>query len=336
MQSTAFVVEREISAVGAARRAAAIVARDAGLDSDCAGRLALIVTELGTNLVKHAERGVLLLRALSAPEGGGVEVLSLDRGPGMENLAACLQDGYSTGGSLGTGLGAVLRAAGVFDIFSEPGAGTAIVARVRPKGAAAPVVCLGAVCVAQPGESECGDAWAIVDSGGELALLVADGLGHGPLAAAASRAALSVFAAHAREDAATIVRRCHHALRATRGAVLGVAILDRAARRIEYSAVGNVAATLLEPDGRRGLTPQNGIVGHQLPDLRPVSEGWIPGATLAVNTDGLSTRWSLDAHSGILSKHPSLAAGVLYRDFARGNDDATIVVVHDGAEPSIA
>lgn len=326
--STLVPVDKDTSAIGAARRAAAAMAARAGLDADASGKLALIVTELGTNLVKHAREGVLLLRTLSAPEGPGVEVLSLDRGPGMRNIAECLRDGYSTGGTFGTGFGAVSRAACAFDVYSDVERGTAIVARVQPgRHESDGGVTLGAVCVPQPGESECGDAWSLVAGGGELRVLLVDGLGHGPLAAAASDAAVREFARHHREEPAAIVRRCHEALRSTRGGVLGLAVLAPSAGSLRYCGVGNVAATLLESDGRHGLGSQNGTVGNVLPEVRVLTLPWRANTLLVLNSDGLSTRWSLDDYPGLVTKHPALVAGVLYRDFSRGRDDTTIVAV---------
>lgn len=331
--STLITVDQEISAVGAARRVAAALAQNATLGAESAGKLALVVTELGTNLVKHADRGMLILRGLSAAEGGGVEVLSLDRGPGMRNVAECLRDGYSTGGTLGNGLGAVLRAATAFDVLSDLRSGTAIVARVQSADTREARECLGAICLPHPAESDWGDAWAVSVSGSEVRVVVVDGLGHGPLAQAASDALVRVFYANAHEDPAALVQRCHQHLRSTRGAVVGLAVLRRDTRAVTYCAVGNIAATLLEQTRRRGLTSQNGIVGHHLPALRVVTEPWDRDAALVLNSDGLSTRWALDGYPGILAKHPAIIAGVLYRDFARGNDDATVVVLRDRASP---
>jgi hypothetical protein len=48
---------------------------------------------------------------------------------------------------------------------------------------------------------------------------------------------------------------------------------------------------------------------------------------LVLYSDGLTTHWDLNAYPGLISRHPSLIAGVLYRDFNRGNDDVSVVVV---------
>src|SRR5687768_12916861 len=86
----------EPSQVGEARRGAVLMAERLGFDEESSGRLALVVTELGTNLARHAVRGQLLVAGHIGPAGEAIEVLSLDRGPGMADVNACLRDGYST------------------------------------------------------------------------------------------------------------------------------------------------------------------------------------------------------------------------------------------------
>jgi anti-sigma regulatory factor (Ser/Thr protein kinase) len=123
----------DLSRVGQARRHAAEIASQQGFDSVAAGRVALVVTELGTNLVKHANGGRLLIASREFDAGmGEIEVLSIDDGPGIASMDQCLHDGFSTGGTPGTGLGAAKRLADDFDIHSEMPGGTLIVDRIRP------------------------------------------------------------------------------------------------------------------------------------------------------------------------------------------------------------
>ena len=106
---TTAVAVTDPSQVAEARRAGAVLARAVGFDEERAGRLALVVTESGTNLLRHAGGGHILLRAVDDHGAAAVDVLALDRGPGMTNVARCLEDGYSTAGGAGTGLGAMRR-----------------------------------------------------------------------------------------------------------------------------------------------------------------------------------------------------------------------------------
>src|SRR5215208_4283743 len=115
------------SAIGNARRTAVTVAEGLGFSDTLTGKVALVVTELATNLVRHAGGGTLLVQTGSLD--GGLELVALDRGPGIANLDEALRDGYSTGGTNGAGLGAVARLTDQFEVFSTPGGGTIVLAR---------------------------------------------------------------------------------------------------------------------------------------------------------------------------------------------------------------
>src|SRR5690348_7468410 len=103
------------SKVGEVRRAAQAMA-GFEFDAQAAGRVAIVATELATNLLRHAGGGELLLQTLGIEGTAVVEMLALDRGPGMADVERCMMDGYSTIGTPGTGLGAVRRLADEFDI----------------------------------------------------------------------------------------------------------------------------------------------------------------------------------------------------------------------------
>jgi anti-sigma regulatory factor (Ser/Thr protein kinase) len=330
----------EMSAVAEARRVAAGLAEALKFGEGEAGKVSIVVTEAATNIVKHAAHGQLLIRPIERGGGGGLEVLALDQGPGMANVAECLRDGYSTAGSPGTGLGAIARLSAEFDIHSLPGKGTALVARLwarpLPRDAEAPVE-VGAVSLPKPGEEQCGDAWAVTRQADSLRVTVADGLGHGPDAAAA-RSALEVAYQRPSLAPAALIEAMHSALRATRGAALGVAELSLTgagatgggAGGVRFAGVGNIAGAVLAPGGDRHFVSHSGIVGHEMRRVQEFIYPWPPGAPLVLHSDGLATRWDLAAYPGLINRDPSLIAGVLYRDFARGRDDVTVVVVKQG------
>jgi anti-sigma regulatory factor (Ser/Thr protein kinase) len=92
-----------------------------GFDETDVGNVAIIVTELATNMLKHATQGEILMRPIARGTALGMEFVALDRGPGIASLTQCFRDGYSTAGSPGTGLGSIARLAGDFDIYSTPG-----------------------------------------------------------------------------------------------------------------------------------------------------------------------------------------------------------------------
>jgi anti-sigma regulatory factor (Ser/Thr protein kinase) len=329
MMNQAHFQIRETSAVAEARREVIGLARTIGFDESGIGKIALVVTEAATNLVKHTPQGQLLARAFDRDGVVVIEVLALDQGPGMANLGESLRDGYSTAGSPGTGLGAIKRLSDEFDIYSIPGKGTALVTQLwsrRPPGGIRPAPLeIGVVCLPFPGEEVCGDAWAVEWRGGHCVILVADGLGHGADAAVAAMAAVNALRTHPQLEPAALIEFAHGALRSTRGAALAVADLDLA-REIRYAGIGNIAGVTHAPDGARHMVSHSGIVGHETRKIQEFVYPWSEDSLLVMHSDGLATHWNLDQYPGLVGRRPSLIAGVLYRDFARGRDDITVVV----------
>jgi anti-sigma regulatory factor (Ser/Thr protein kinase) len=313
--------------VGEARRHAVQLAHGLGFDDTQAGRLALVVTELGNNLWRHARKGRLLLAAHA--EQGEVEVLALDEGPGIADVARSLGDGYSTAGTPGTGLGAVQRLAHGFDIHSEMPHGTVMVARVRGGDAArAPAgMRSGALCLAAPGERESGDGWAMAFDGERAAVLMADGLGHGPHAAVAAQAALAVFAEDPWMAPRLQLERMHGALRGTRGAAVTLVQADAGAGTLRSTGAGNVLARVVSGTTDRTLLSQHGTVGVQIRTPEEVVLPWPPHALLVLHSDGIESRWRPELLSPVLGRDPALAAALLMRDHCRGRDDATVAVL---------
>jgi anti-sigma regulatory factor (Ser/Thr protein kinase) len=325
------------TAIGEARRRAAEFAAAAGFDEPRAGAVAIAVTEAAGNVLRHAGRGTLVLGA-GTESLPGVEVLALDAGPGIADVAHSMRDGTSTAGTPGTGLGAMQRLADAFDLYTRPGAGTVVrlwfAGTGRSDAGRAPRDgAVGGLCVPKTGETACGDGWAMRLGAARLDLLVADGLGHGPDAALAARAAIDAFVlATPWPGGEDWLVDAHSALRRTRGAALGVAELDAAAGAVRFTGVGNVAAVVVvDAMHARHLVSQNGIVGHTLRKVQSFRESAGAGALLVLHTDGLSARWNLGSHPGLAARHPSVVAAVLWRDHSRGNDDATVVVARVGS-----
>ena len=312
-----------------ARREVTGLARTIGFNDSEIGRVAIVVTEATTNLVKHTPQGQLLARAFDRNGASVVEVLTLDQGPGIANVGESLRDGYSTSGSLGTGLGAIKRLSDEFDIHSIPGKGSALVAQLwssRPQSVnPPPPLEIGAVCLPKPGEVACGDAWAVEWRSGHCVILVADGLGHGVDAAVASTAAVNALRTRPQLAPAALIEFAHGALRSTRGAALAVADLDLA-QEVRYAGIGNIAGITYTADANRHMVSHSGIVGHEMRKVQEFVYPWSQDTMLIMHSDGLATQWNLDQYPGLAGRHPSLIAGVLYRDFTRGRDDVTVVV----------
>jgi len=319
----------DTSQPGEARRAATAMAKQLGFDEATLGRVAVVATEAATNIVKHGKGGEVLLRPLQDDGECGIELLALDKGPGIVNLAESRLDGVSRSGTAGTGLGAIARMADVHDIYSPSGHGTVLLARIWQTRRSMPrrsPLAVGGVSVPRTGETVCGDSWAMTPDASGACLLVADGLGHGPGAADASREAVRIFHKRAAEGPVAVLRFAHDALRSTRGAAVAVADIDCESEVITFAGVGNVAGTILADSGRRNMVSHNGTLGHAARTFAEFTYPWTSAALIVLNSDGLVSHWSLDAYPGIASRDASLIAAVLYRDFTRGRDDATVVV----------
>jgi anti-sigma regulatory factor (Ser/Thr protein kinase) len=328
---TVVISVTDASAVGHARRNAVSLAEKLGFDEVQRGELALIVTEAGTNLLQHAGGGELLLRALV--HDTGVEVLALDKGPGMADVSQCLRDGYSTGGSRGAGLGSIARLADHFDVYSREGKGTALLARCFARSRGAPAAARaehGAICVAYPGEEVSGDGWSVDDRPGFTSVLMVDGLGHGLQAAESAQAAIQRFEEHATKGPAAVLESIHRALHGMRGAAGAALTIDWIARTVRFAGIGNISGSLISDRRSRGLSSHNGILGQSDPRFQEFEYPWPLGGLLVVHSDGISTRWSLDASPELAAKDPSLIAAVLYRDFSR-RDDLTALVLRESS-----
>ncbi len=333
------VLVNESSQVAYARRRVSALAVQTGLDEIRAGICAVIASEMGTNLVKHAKDGEVFIRNLTSGSTRGIEIIALDRGPGMGNLNRALQDGHSTAGSSGTGLGAMRRMASEFDIQSLPGRGTALVARVwdsQPNTYEPLPLVAGVISKAMRGETVSGDGWLYTSSDRRTVCAIADGLGHGPLAAKAAACAIESLRSYRATPLVEQLTRVHEALRATRGAALGIAEIHRDQHIVKFSGIGNIMAVVIANGTSRHMVSLNGILGHQIGRVTEFQYPWSASATLVMCSDGISTHWDLKSYDGLMSRDAALIAAVLYRDFARGRDDATVVVYKDQAKGAIA
>ena len=306
------VVER--SQVSEARRIAVQFAIKLGFDETLSGAVAVVLTELGNNLVNHAKGGEILLSTHS----NRLEVLAVDRGPGM-NVDACLRDGFSTAGTAGTGLGAVRRLAHQFEAYSTS-MGTIVSASFGPSDKS-----LGVARSPKHGEVSCGDSWSVVRREEATWVLVADGLGHGEFAAAAAIQAVAAFE-NSRFDTVTgAVEDVHLALRSTRGAAIAVARIG--ASSIEYCGLGNISGVIYSGGSLTNMVSMGGTAGLEARKINPFTYKYNPGSILIMHSDGLQTQWGLERYPGIVRYHPAVIAGALFRDYNRGRDDVTVLVL---------
>jgi hypothetical protein len=188
------------------------------------------------------------------------------------------------------------------------------------------------VCLPKAGETVAGDAWGIVRCGEAATVLLADGLGHGQGAHAAAQAAIQTLASHRDAEPQALLHACHAALTSTRGAAASAVLLEAVHERGSFAGVGNVIGRIEVPGVSRRLVSYNGTLGHTVRKLQTFAFPFPPGAVLVLHSDGVASRWDLGSYPGLYLRHPALIAAILYRDYDRGRDDVTVVVIRNACE----
>jgi anti-sigma regulatory factor (Ser/Thr protein kinase) len=315
----------EQSAVGAVRRIAVGLGAEAGLDENEIGDLAIVATEMATNLARHADDGLVLIRIIRTGDQSGTEVVAMDRGPGISDIASASVDGHSTAGTLGIGLGAIARKATTFSIYSQVDSGTVLAAAVLA-GGGRPSPWVAGLSRPMPGEEVCGDGYAARIIEGRRQVMLCDGLGHGPLAAVAARAAVAEFLAAPAGGPAAALDHIHRRIRHTRGVVGAIAEFEPGADVLRFAGVGNIAGTVIDGDQRRAMVSLPGILGEQRREARDFTYPLPAGAQVVLHSDGLTDRWSLGAYPGLTAQAPVVVAATLLRDAGKRRDDAAVLV----------
>lgn len=329
VEDVAWVPVEDPSSVGRVRRVVSRLAEQMGFDATRIAEISLAVTEIGTNLDKHADRGVVLVRSLRASTDFAIEVVAMDRGPGIADVDLVRQDGKSTTGTLGIGLGAVTRLADSTSIASRPGQGTVLAARFHPRHqplAEIPDDVAAGLTRAIDGEEVCGDAYAIRKGTDRLTLMMCDGSGHGSLASFASQTAVRVFCERDSSGPEEMVARIHAELRGTRGGAVAVADVDLAARKVRFAGLGNIAGAVLTDTRKQGMISVPGVAGHQAHALRAYDYDLPQGAAVVLHSDGLTERWTAGRDGGLLTGSPVVIAMALLRDAGVRKDDACVLV----------
>lgn len=312
------------SAAAACRAAAAALAGRLQFPETRTSQLALAATEAATNLHKHAVQGSMLLRILRDSGQAGIEMVTIDAGPGLRDAEAALRDGHSTSGSLGIGLGAIRRMADFYDVYSVPGHGTALVARFWPAPPPGPARYAG---LTRPisGETECGDVFGAAETENGVTGVLCDGLGHGPLAARAAAEAVAVVMEDPAASPAALLERVHRRIAHTRGGA--IAVVQAAGTHVRLAGLGNITAVILTDGARRGMISVPGIAGHQARALRQFDYTAPPGAAIVLHSDGVSGRWDASALPGLNLRDPLVVAASLLARAGTHRDDAGVLVL---------
>ncbi len=333
LDGSGFLSVVDDASVAVAREAVREAASERGFSAVAIGELAIVVSELATNQIRHARSGRIALRSIARDGVAGLEILAVDRGPGIEDPTEALRGEPRITGSLGTGLSSVLRMTDEVDFDVRLREGTCVAARkfVEPVRRRREVAIFG-----RPfeDESRSGDDALVLRDDHRLLVAVADGLGHGAAAREASSGAISVLRATGAErvarDPGAVFDESHRALEGTRGTVLSIAAIDEEASELTHAAIGNVVTHVVGVDGSRAFGGPSFVLGMRgaqvLGRARPEHHPLRARDVVILFSDGLSSRARLERGDDVLHDHPLLIAHRLVRAFGRETDDVTVAV----------
>lgn len=302
-----------------------------------AGKIDIIVSEISSNLVKHAGSGELLFRISDPDEKNSVfEILGIDHGPGIADTARMIRDGVSTTHTLGQGLGAIHRLSDMAQLYSRPGWGTIVYAMVKTKnkmmtGTNTSGIDIRALCVNKPREMVCGDGYMVKRTKSEIIIFFGDGLGHGPRAKEAIDRAGEFLLDSKAEDPVEIIREMHEKIRRTRGLVGTLSVYNLQRNEWRVCGVGNISTRVYSGIQFKNYMSYNGTIGLNLPSSMNAST--FPAETnqfVTMCSDGIRTRWDLNKYPSILKYDAIMLAAAIYKDNTRGTDDASVLIAKVG------
>lgn len=305
-----------------AQKMAQKMAEAVGFDAGGAGEIAIAVSELASNLVKHkAVRGEIMVRALEEPGKSGVEIISLDEGPGIADIEQAME--HSTVGTLGIGLSSVKRLTDEFIIRSTTG-GTVVSARKWLKRAAPPQMAFSVQARPHRSEDVSGDAYFIKYLPFGVVFGVIDVLGHGRDAWVVAQKALRIIDEEHRKPIDRLVEECHVGLVGTRGAALAFCRIDYEKNILHHVGIGNVETRVYGVADPPHPFCFNGTVGLQMENYQVHSYPYRKGMIIVVFSDGISGRFELPQE--METQSPEAISGWIFNGFARDYDDATVLV----------
>lgn len=291
-------------------------------------QLAIIITEMATNLVRYTSHGGMI-RCEILVSSQGLMLEAIDDGPGIKTDISAVSDGVSTrGGSMGGGLGAIQRLSDSFKL-STGDTGTRVRVTKLAQEKNMPKLTVGVCSRPYPGFDVNGDGFYVHQGGVRSIIAVYDALGHGKEAyETACLLHKCLLELHGLE-LSEIVDIAHKRLLHSRGVALWLGAVEHNVNRLSYISLGNIEARLMTSNRCQTLLSQNGTVGHYMPKCKLIEVPWLPGSVLSVATDGISARWQVEDYPEILGPNSNQACQHLLKEWGRATDDATIMIARD-------
>ncbi|MHB1586076.1 MAG: hypothetical protein ACYCRH_00945 [Acidiferrobacteraceae bacterium] len=306
-----------------------------GFDPVRCERIRLVAAEMATNQTKYAHgRGCIQMWEVAGAQHA-LDLFALDWGSGIADLSGAMQDGHSTSGTLGKGLGAISRLADAFDIYSlpaerpvRPWSGTAVWARFGE--VEDPLWQRVGLFMRSYQDGPCnGDLVALHRTGTRVQVLHLDALGHGCPAEAVATLALGAF--DPLGDLKDVLQRIDRALSAGRGAALALFDLDFSGGVARSIGAGDLQASILQGFGKQTIRITPGVIGQVHGSLELSESHWPYGALFMSASDGLRASWDPASVPGLLRRHPQLIAYFMGQTAGRISDDKSLLVVRNSA-----
>jgi anti-sigma regulatory factor (Ser/Thr protein kinase) len=303
-----------------------------GFNESRIGVVDIIISELTSNLLKHAKGGELFSRIIFENNIPTLEIICLDEGAGIADVRHVIKDGVSTAKTLGHGLGAIQRLSDFFQIYSLSNWGTIIYSKVQANkapshGGRKKVIEIKALCVPKPGYEVSGDGCFVKNFLHETHIFFGDGLGHGIEASKVIGLAIESFRNCHENEPFEILRCMHNDTRRTRGLVGTVAVLNHKTRQWKICGVGNIMTRIYSGLLQKNFRPYNGIIGLNIPNSlsNHIYEAE-NNQYLVMCSDGIRSRWDFTKYSTLFKYDMMMIASMIYKDFTRRNDDSTIMI----------
>lgn len=305
------------------------LAVSAGFNPGKVGEIDIVVAEIVSNLVKHAGGGQLLIKLVEQNNLQGIELISIDNGPGMTDVTRMVADGVSTKNTLGQGLGAMKRLSELFQVYSLKDWGTIILIRIfeeeQPLYKKPAAVDVRSVILPKLGETACGDGFFYSISDNHVKLFLGDGLGHGVEAAKAVAKAGEAFMECEETFPPEIIRHMNLAVKKTRGLVGTVAVFESKSRKWQMCGVGNITTKIISAAAVRNYMPYNGIIGLNVPTSLHAQEiEHEKGQQIIMTSDGIKSKWDPVKYPAINRYDLSILSASIIKDFARNTDDMSV------------
>ena len=318
-----------------AKRKTRALALKIGFNKNEADEISIVITELGTNIIKHTKRGIITIIQVASRSKNGIQIEAKDNGSGFDDLEKAMINGYSTFNTLGCGMGTINHIMDELEITSDRKDGGYIITKkwIKPETVSGKQKCpfeFGAATRMHPKMSVNGDTFVIKQWENNSLVAVVDGVGHGMLANRSALKARNYIENHYDQPLTEIFRGASVACRSTTtGVVMAIATFDWVTSVIKFASVGNIETRIHNKTTPISFGLRRGVVGFKMPKILVNNEKWENGSIMIMHSDGLSTRWDWRTVLPFTTQSSTKLAQHLHRTLSKDNDDSTVMVIKD-------